>query len=142
MKVSHRIFQVTFSHLIPQTGPEEVSRLFILSVGAWANTPDNEIWFFDRGFWSKSHALWTEVQKADWKDVILKDEFKKTFQKDIYGFFNSEDVYRELLFPGRSATLCRLHISLHLMFEYKARYYHAWSSRYTFSYSILYSSDS
>lgn len=101
MRVSHRIIQDTFFHLVLRTGPEEVSRRFLLSVGSWANTPDNEIWVFDRGFWSKSHALWTEVQKADWKDVILKDEFKKTLQKDIYGFFDSEDIYKELAIPWK-----------------------------------------
>jgi len=37
-----------------------------------------------------------EVQKADWKDVILKDTFKKALQKDVYGFFASEAIYKDL----------------------------------------------
>lgn len=86
-------------------GPEEVSRLYLLAAGAWADSLHNEIWVFNQGFWRKDYGLWLEVQKADWKDVILKDEFKKALQKDVYGFFASEAVYKELAIPWK---VCRL----------------------------------
>ncbi|KAJ3518065.1 hypothetical protein NLJ89_g106 [Agrocybe chaxingu] len=53
----------------------------------------------------KDHGLWLEVQKADWKDVILKDEFKKALQKDVYGFFASESIYKELAIPWKRGLL-------------------------------------
>jgi len=45
--------------------------------------------------------LWQEVQKADWKDVILNDDFKTTLKKDIFGFFSSERVYLDLQIPWK-----------------------------------------
>ncbi|KAF8969457.1 P-loop containing nucleoside triphosphate hydrolase protein [Flammula alnicola] len=86
-------------------GPEEVSRLFLLSAGAWADSLHDEIWVFNQGFWQKNHGLWTEVQKADWKDVILKEEFKKALQKDVYGFFASEAIYKELAIPWKRGLI-------------------------------------
>ncbi len=93
--------------LIVCIGPEEDSRLFLSSVGAWATALHDEIWVFNKGFWSKSHSLWKEVQKANWKDVILKDEFKEALQKDIYGFFNSKAIYKELVIPWKVCPLPR-----------------------------------
>jgi transitional endoplasmic reticulum ATPase len=85
-------------------GPEDAAREFILAAGVWREQLHDEIWVFNQGFWSKDHGLWTEVQKADWKDVVLKDKFKKGLQKDIYGFFASEAVYKELAIPWK---VCR-----------------------------------
>ena len=82
-------------------GPEEVSRLFLLAAGAYADDLHDEIWVFNQGFWQKDHNLWLDIQDADWKDVILKDEFKKALQKDIYGFFESEAIYKELAIPWK-----------------------------------------
>lgn len=73
---------------------------------------------FNQGFWRKDHALWEDVQSADWKDVILKDgtwparlpsaltntfsaEFKTNLKKDVYGFFKSEPIYKELAIPWK-----------------------------------------
>lgn len=41
------------------------------------------------------------MQKADWKDVILKQEFKEALQKDVNGFFDHESIYRELAIPWK-----------------------------------------
>jgi len=61
----------------------------------------NEIWVFNQGFWRKDAGLWNEIQKADWKDVILKEEFKKALKKDVYGFFDSEKLYKDLGIPWK-----------------------------------------
>lgn len=82
-------------------GPEDPSRLLLLASGAWENELHDEIWVYDQGWWSKDHALWSEIQKADWKEVILKDEFKKAIQKDVYGFFSSEKIYKDLQIPWK-----------------------------------------
>jgi transitional endoplasmic reticulum ATPase len=85
-------------------GPEGPARQLLLQAGIWQNDLHNEIWVYEQGFWRKDHNLWTEVQKADWKDIILKDVFKKELQKDIYGFFASESVYKGLAIPWK---VCR-----------------------------------
>lgn len=85
-------------------GPEERARLLLLSIGAWSHELHDEIWVFNQGFWNKDHGLWEEIQKADWNDVILKEDFKKALQKDVYGFFSAEEVYKKLSIPWKVAT--------------------------------------
>ncbi|KAJ7590933.1 P-loop containing nucleoside triphosphate hydrolase protein [Mycena floridula] len=86
-------------------GPEDRPRLFLLTAGIWANQLHNEIWVFNQGFWNKDGALYHEVQKANWDDVILKDDFKKNLQKDIFGFFNSEELYKKLAIPWKRGLI-------------------------------------
>ncbi|KAG6872007.1 hypothetical protein C0992_009968, partial [Termitomyces sp. T32_za158] len=42
---------------------------------------------------------WLEVQKGSWEEVIFNQDFKKALQKDVYGFFTSEKVYKNLGIP-------------------------------------------
>lgn len=81
-------------HWILHEGSELNARNLVMAAGAWKEALHDEIWQFEGGFWRKNHELWTAVQKADWKDVILKEEFKKNLQKDVYGFFSSEAIYK------------------------------------------------
>ena len=71
------------------------------AAGIWTNDLHQEIYVFDSGYWSKDANLWTEVQKADWADVILEDAFKKNLQKDVFGFFDSEELYKSLAIPWK-----------------------------------------
>ncbi|KAF9006566.1 P-loop containing nucleoside triphosphate hydrolase protein [Cyathus striatus] len=98
-------FGISRQNYILHQGPEDYTRHLLMAVGAWADGLHDEIWVFNQGFWSKNHGLWVEVQKADWKDVILKDEFKKALQKDVYGFFSSEKVYKELGIPWKRGLI-------------------------------------
>ena len=56
---------------------------------------------FDSGYWFKDHNLWVEAQKANWDDVILKEDFKTTLQKDVFEFFDSEELYKKLGIPWK-----------------------------------------
>ncbi|KIM91080.1 hypothetical protein PILCRDRAFT_811596 [Piloderma croceum F 1598] len=98
-------FSLNVQHFILHEGPEDAAREFILAAGIWREQLHDEIWVFNQGFWNKDHGLWTEIQKADWKDVVLKDKFKKNLQKDIYGFFASEAVYKELAIPWKRGLI-------------------------------------
>jgi len=98
-------FGTAIARYILHDGPEDPSRLLLLAVGAWAVQLHNEIWVFNQGYWQKDHRLWAEIQKADWKDVILKDTFKKALQKDVYGFFTSEKVYKDLGIPWKRGLI-------------------------------------
>lgn len=42
-----------------------------------------------------------EFVQADWKDVILEEGRKDNIHKDIYGFFKSEQVYKDLAIPWK-----------------------------------------
>ncbi|KAF8076577.1 P-loop containing nucleoside triphosphate hydrolase protein [Lyophyllum atratum] len=92
-------------YIIHEGPSEDPSRRLLLSAGAWASQLHDEIWVFNQGWWSKDHGLWADVQKADWKDVILKDTFKKALQKDVYGFFTSEKIYKDLGIPWKRGLI-------------------------------------
>lgn len=99
-------------------GPEAPARSLLISVGAWAEQLHDEIWVFNQGIWRKDHSLWSEVQKADWKDVILREDFKKTLKKDVDGFFSSKKMYEDLAIPWKvwSRSLILHSIDSHVCF--------------------------
>jgi hypothetical protein len=82
-------------------GDEQPIREFLFAVGSWTSELHEEIWVYNQGFWMKDHELWSEVQKADWKDIILDEEFKSSLKKDVYSFFESEDLYKKLAIPWK-----------------------------------------
>ncbi|CAK5275495.1 unnamed protein product, partial [Mycena citricolor] len=86
----------TTTHIVLHEGPVEPARSLILNAGKWSQELHEEIWVYNQGYWQKDPALWTSVQKASWDAIIMKDEFKKAIQKDVYGFFKSEAVYKDL----------------------------------------------
>ncbi|KAL0562813.1 hypothetical protein V5O48_019265, partial [Marasmius crinis-equi] len=98
-------FGIVTQNFVLHEGPETNIRTLLLSVGNWASKLHNEIWVFDQGYWRKDPNLWYEIQKAEWKDVILKDEFKTSLQKDVYGFFDSEDLYKDLGIPWKRGLI-------------------------------------
>ena len=53
------------------------------------------------GYWSRSRALYEEVQKASWDDVILNKKMKKSLIDTVAGFFNSEKSYKDLGVPWK-----------------------------------------
>ncbi|KAF8917862.1 P-loop containing nucleoside triphosphate hydrolase protein [Mucidula mucida] len=86
-------------------GPEAPARALLTDIGIFNEALHGEIWVFNQGYWQKSASLWEEAQKANWDDVILKDDFKATFRKDIYGFFDSEAMYKELAIPWKRGII-------------------------------------
>lgn len=78
----------------------------LLTIGIWSEQLHNEIWVFNQGWWRKDADLWRDVQKANWDDVILDETFKKALKKDIYGFFSSEKLYKDLGIPWKVCSCC------------------------------------
>ena len=66
-------------------GPEEPARALLMAAGMWGNELHEEIYIYNQGYWQKNHQLWVEIQKANWHDIILKDEFNKGMKKDVFG---------------------------------------------------------
>ncbi|KAI0723095.1 P-loop containing nucleoside triphosphate hydrolase protein [Earliella scabrosa] len=98
-------FGTMVQHFLVHEGPEENARSLILAAGVWGAQLHDEILVYNSGYWQKDHGLWLEVQKANWKDVILKEEFKTNLQKDIYGFFDSEELYKSLAIPWKRGLI-------------------------------------
>lgn len=48
---------------------------------------------------------WKDGEKAKWNDVILNESFKKALQKDVYSFFDSEALYKELGIPWKRGLI-------------------------------------
>ena len=86
-------------------GSEEPARALLLAAGGWASQLHQEVLVFNQGFWQKDHGMWVDLQTANWADVILKEKFKTALKKDVYGFFDSEDLYKSLAIPWKVAHL-------------------------------------
>lgn len=84
---------------------------------------------FNQGMWNKDHALWVEVQKANWDDVILKQQFKDAMRKDIKGFFDSEDLYKSLAIPWKVTRYYDLTYWHQFLTPLTAWCHHVWPSR-------------
>lgn len=88
--------QYTFVH-----DEEAACQALILAASTYASELHEEIPVYAHGYWEKDHNLWLDIQKANWDDVILDSDFKKKLQDDVNGFFESEEVYRELAIPWK-----------------------------------------
>ncbi|KAF8338940.1 P-loop containing nucleoside triphosphate hydrolase protein [Cantharellus anzutake] len=99
-------FQPTRVHAVLRKGPD-VSPInaLITAASAYATELREEIFVFNQGVWDKDHDLWLEVQKADWTDIILDEEFKETIHKDVTGFFKSEKIYKDLAIPWKRGII-------------------------------------
>lgn len=82
-------------------GKETVIDAFILEVGGYGKELHEEIMVYNQGYWRKDHQLWLDVQSAYWEDVILKEDFKASFRRDIEGFFDSEKTYKRYAIPWK-----------------------------------------
>ena len=61
--------------------------------------------------WMASKALWQEVAKAKWEDVILDKQMKKELQEIATRFFDSKEIYDGLGVPWKrgSTDFCDIH---------------------------------
>ena len=78
----------------------------IATVGAWLKPEDEKfIYVYDGGFWQQSRDLYKHVQKAEWKDVILKEAMKKTITDLMHKFFDSKGIYKDLGVPWKRGVI-------------------------------------
>ncbi|KAL8950477.1 MAG: hypothetical protein Q9222_003493 [Ikaeria aurantiellina] len=92
----------------PDEPPELASAVIdnlILEASKWTLELHQEIWIFDQLSWSKSHELWQSAQDADWDDVILDEEMKRSVRDDIEGFFGERDEYRRFAIPWKRCII-------------------------------------
>lgn len=78
----------------------------IATVGDWQKPEDEKfIYVYDAGFWQQSRDLYEQVQKSEWKDVILNEDMKKTITELMHKFFDSEDIYKDLGVPWKRGVI-------------------------------------
>lgn len=104
LKYPHSSFDVV-QHYILHKGPEARSRELLLAAAGWTRQLHEEILVFERGYWKKDSELWTDMQKASWDDIILKQEFKDELQQDVTGFFDSQKLYKSLAIPWKRGII-------------------------------------
>lgn len=69
-----------------------VTDALIYAVGSFFAVHDENFIYVYDGYWTANKALWNEVQKANWKDVILNEEMKKTVTELMEKFFESMEI--------------------------------------------------
>jgi len=77
----------------------------IAATGTWQYADQNVVWVFDTNAWTRNKELSRQVQKADWKNVILDENVKKTLTELSTKFFDSRDVYAELGVPWKRGII-------------------------------------
>jgi len=85
-------------------GPSKATDALIETIGDWLLSDKDVVWVYD-GYWMRSKPLWNEVQKADWKKVILDEDMKKDLTTVANKFFDSKDVYEDLGVPWKRGLL-------------------------------------
>ncbi len=78
----------------------KVTDALLQSVGMWQFAVKGTILIFER-YWTSSRALYEQVQKASWDDVILDKKMKKTLTETVVHFFDSEKSYKDLGVPWK-----------------------------------------
>lgn len=81
-----------------------VTDKLIATVGAWQNKDEKYVYVYDL-FWRENRKLYEEVQKSNWKDVILNEDMKKTITELMHKFFDSKDIYKDLGVPWKRGVI-------------------------------------
>lgn len=78
----------------------KVTDALLQAVGEIQFAVEGTILVFER-YWTRSRALYEQVQKASWDDVILDKKMKKTLTETVVHFFDSEKSYKDLDVPWK-----------------------------------------
>jgi len=95
-------------HILCEASPDDgnplVSRAIdrlMHAAASWAMTLRQEILVFNSGRWIKDPDLFESVQSTSWDDVILEDSIKSSIARDVHGFFDAKDMYKDLDVPWK-----------------------------------------
>jgi len=76
----------------------------ITAVGTWQTADPEIVWVFDQ-YWTRDKALFEQIKKAEWDNVILDPDQKQALQDVSTNFFESEDIYRDLGVPWKRGII-------------------------------------
>ena len=88
----------------PGPAPQHVDEL-ITAASTWSNELHEEILVYDQQIWIKDSSLYQTVKSASWDDVILDKGMKETLIKDVEGFFDSQDDYKDFAVPWKRGVI-------------------------------------
>ena len=77
----------------------------IAAATKWSSMVHEEVLVFDQEEWKKDKDLWTSVQNASWDDVIMDADMKDTLVKDVQGFFDCKEDYKEFAVPWKRGII-------------------------------------
>ena len=100
---SDGLYKSPMSYLLGAT-PIDNDEL-MLAACAWQNSIHNSVLVFDGGNWRYSSELWQTIQEANWDDVILDAEMKKSIIGEVTKFFDSQDRYKKLRVPWKRGVI-------------------------------------
>ena len=90
---------IVVQYILKEIGPGEtqishskITDTLLSAIGEW-QASDNEVIYLYDGYWRKDHELWQQVQRANWDNVILDAEMKKTLTEVVGKFFDSMGFY-------------------------------------------------
>ncbi|QRV87747.1 AAA family ATPase [Ceratobasidium sp. AG-Ba] len=93
-------------HFVLKEGKDEQASIALIMASGYSNGAiGDSVLVFNNGMWDNDYDLWEEVQKSDWKDVILSPEFKQEIQSDVKNFFGGEAIYHELAVPWKRGVI-------------------------------------
>ncbi len=83
----------------------KITDALLQAVGEVQFAVDKTILVYD-WYWTRSRALYDEVQKASWDDVILDKKMKTTLTETVTHFFDSEKSYKDIGVPWKVSRKC------------------------------------
>ncbi|CAD6573434.1 MAG: hypothetical protein ASARMPREDX12_006022 [Alectoria sarmentosa] len=70
-----------------------------------ANLHEEDVLIFDDDEWKKDTKLWKSIQRAKWEDVILDQSLKDGLTRDVEGFFDHRDDYKQFDVPWKRGII-------------------------------------
>ena len=89
------------SHEDVKDGRSQMADELITAASRHLSDIEEEIWVYDRGYWTKNHKLWLNVQSCKWENVVLNEEMKIQLISDIEGFFDRKEDYASFAVPWK-----------------------------------------
>jgi transitional endoplasmic reticulum ATPase len=87
---------------------DTMANALIRAAGIWEERSDNEVWVYDLGRWTKDRELWLNVQRVSREDVVLRQDMWTALKRDILGFYDAKQHFRELGIPWKVQSLTQL----------------------------------
>jgi transitional endoplasmic reticulum ATPase len=86
-------------------GDEAAVNQLIFELVKYTTSLHNEIWVFNKGYWSKDRELWKSTSHASSDDVILDSKVKQTLIDEVTRSFESRSTYTNLKAPWKRGLI-------------------------------------
>jgi len=86
-------------------GQSKTVDALIAAASQYGNDLHEEVLMFDQERWTKNKELWKSVQESTWEDVILDKDLKDVLVRDVEGFFDCRDDYKQFAVPWKRGII-------------------------------------